>query len=82
MFSGNFSEALYPGLSTSHPFVMETTVLEFNVNGKSIRAEIVDPEVTLASYLRNQRKCKLCSTMVLLISSDYVHMYFYYFQLV
>lgn len=33
---------------------METTVLEFNVNGKSIRAENVDPEATLASYLRNQ----------------------------
>ncbi|PIO61327.1 2Fe-2S iron-sulfur cluster binding domain protein, partial [Teladorsagia circumcincta] len=33
---------------------MELSVLRFNVNGKDISAENIDPEITLASYLRNQ----------------------------
>ncbi|KAK6055604.1 2Fe-2S iron-sulfur cluster binding domain protein [Cooperia oncophora] len=33
---------------------MELSVLQFNVNGKDISAANIDPETTLASYLRNQ----------------------------
>ncbi|KAK5965011.1 Glyceraldehyde dehydrogenase small chain [Trichostrongylus colubriformis] len=33
---------------------MEVSVLQFNVNGRDVKAAGVDPETTLASYLRNQ----------------------------
>ncbi|KAK6033194.1 2Fe-2S iron-sulfur cluster-binding domain protein [Ostertagia ostertagi] len=36
------------------PVTMEVSVIQFNVNGKDVSVQRVDPETTLASYLRNQ----------------------------